>query len=72
MPVVLVLNMDANLEHDILPGGTVTRIIRFCNQNLVDWFSKWQACVQAKTLGSKFVTARCSFNTIAEMLSTLR
>ena len=57
-PVTLVSYVDANLYHDMLTGRSVTGILHFCNQTLVDWYSKFQACVQTATFGSEFVAAR--------------
>jgi hypothetical protein len=57
-PVVLVSYVDANLQHDMLTGRSVTGVLHFCNQTLVDWCSKRQACVQTATFGSEFVAAR--------------
>ena len=56
--VTLVSYVDANLYHDILTGRSATGILHFCNQTLVDWYSKRQACVQTATFGSEFVAAR--------------
>jgi hypothetical protein len=44
-PVVLVSYVDANLQHDMLIGQSVTGGLHFCNQTLDDWYSKRQACV---------------------------
>lgn len=71
-PVVSVTYVDANLYHDLLTGRSVTGILHFCNQTLVDWFSKRQACVQTATFGSEFVAARIAVDQIIDLRNTLR
>lgn len=64
--------VDANLYHDIVTGRSVTGILHFCNQTLIEWFSKRQACVQTATFGSEFVAARIAVDQIVDMRNTLR
>jgi hypothetical protein len=71
-PVTLVTYVDANLYHDILTGRSVTGILHFCNQTLIDWYSKRQACVQTATFGSEFVAARIAVDQIIDLRNTLR
>ena len=71
-PVISVTYVDANLYHDLLTGRSVTGILHFCNQTLVDWFSKRQACVQTATFGSEFVAARIAVDQIIDLRNTLR
>jgi hypothetical protein len=71
-PVVTVTYVDANLYHDIITGRSVTGILHFCNQTLVEWFSKRQACVQTATFGSEFVAARIAVDQIVDLRDTLR
>ena len=71
-PVVTVTYVDANLYHDIVTGRSVTGILHFCNQTLIEWFSKRQACVQTATFGSEFVAARIAVDQIMDMRNTLR
>jgi hypothetical protein len=70
-PVVLLSNVDANLYHNMLIGCSVTGTLHFCNQTLVDWFSKWQAFVQTARFGSKFVAFQISADQIVDLRSTL-
>ena len=70
--VTLVSYVDANLYHDMLTGRSVTGILHFCNQTLVDWYSKRQACVQTATFGSEFVAARIAVDQIIDLRTTLR
>jgi hypothetical protein len=44
--------VDDNLYHDFIAGHLVTGILHFCNQTLIELFSKRQACVQTATFGS--------------------
>jgi hypothetical protein len=71
-PVITVTYVDANLYHDMLTGRSVTGILHFCNQTLVDWYSKRQACVQTATFGSEFVAARIAVDQIVDLRNTLR
>jgi hypothetical protein len=71
-PVVLVSYVDANLQHDMLTGRSVTGVLHFCNQTLVDWYSKRQACGQTATFGSEFVAARIAVDQIVDLRCTLR
>jgi Reverse transcriptase (RNA-dependent DNA polymerase) len=71
-PVVTLTYVDANLYHDIVTGRSVTGILHFCNQTLIEWFSKRQACVQTATFGSEFVAARIAVDQIVDMRNTLR
>jgi Reverse transcriptase (RNA-dependent DNA polymerase) len=71
-PVVSVTYADANLYHDMLTGRSVTGILHFCNQTLVDGFSKPQACVQTARFGSEFVAARIAEDQIVDLRSILR
>jgi hypothetical protein len=70
--VTTVTYTDANLYHDMLTGRSVTGILHFCNQTLVDWYSKRQATVETATFGSEFTAARISVDQIIDMRTTLR
>jgi hypothetical protein len=48
---------NANLYHDMVTGRSVTAIIHFLNQTLMDWYSKKQATVETATFGSEFIAA---------------
>jgi hypothetical protein len=71
-PVVTVTYVDANLYHNIITGRSVTGILHFCNQTLIEWFSKRQACVQTAMFGSECVAARIAVDQIVDMRNTLR
>jgi hypothetical protein len=63
---------DANLYHDMVTGRSVTAILHFLNQTLMDWYSKRQATVETATFGSEFVAARTTIDQIVDLRMTLR
>jgi hypothetical protein len=71
-PVTTVTYKDANLYHDMVTGRSVTGILHFCNQTLVDWYSKRQSTVESATFGSEFTAARIAVDQIMDMRMTLR
>ena len=71
-PVTTVTYKDANLYHDMITGRSVTGILHFCNQTLVDWYSKRQATVESATFGSEFTAARIAVDQIIDLRMTLR
>jgi hypothetical protein len=71
-PVVTVTYKDANLYHDMVTGRSVTGILHFCNQALIDWYSKRQSTVESATFGSEFTAARIAVDQILDMRMTLR
>jgi hypothetical protein len=71
-PVTTVTYKDANLYHDMVTGRSVTGILHFCNQTLVDWYSKRQSTVESATFGSEFTTARIAVDQITDMHMTLQ
>ena len=68
-PVVLVSYMDANVQHDMLTGRSVTGVLNFYAQNLDDWLSKRQACVHTVTFGSDIVAARIEVDQIVDLIA---
>jgi hypothetical protein len=62
---------DANLYHDMLTGRSVTTILHFLNQTLMDWYSKKQATVKTATFGSEFIAARTTIDQIVDLRTTL-
>jgi hypothetical protein len=63
---------DANLYHDMVTGRSITAILHFLNQTLMDWYSKKQATVEtASTFGSEFIAARTTINQIVDLRMTL-
>jgi hypothetical protein len=47
--VTTITYTDANLNHDLLTGRSVTGILHLCNQTLVDWYRKRQAMLETTT-----------------------
>ena len=64
--------VDANLYHDMITGRSVTGILHFANQTLLDWFTKKQATVETATYGSEFVAARTCVEQIVDLRLMLR
>ena len=71
-PVVTTHYVDANLYHDILTGRSVTGIMNFVNQTIIDWYSKKQPTVETSTYGSEFVAARTCVEQIIDLRNLLR
>jgi hypothetical protein len=58
---------NANLYHDIVTGSSITAILHFLNQTLMDWYSKKQATVETATFGSEFIAARTTIDQIVDL-----
>jgi hypothetical protein len=58
---------DVNLYHNMVTGRSVTAILHFLNQTLMDWYSKKQATVETATFGSEFIAARTIINQIVDL-----
>ncbi len=71
-PVVMTTCVDANLMHDLISGRSVTGIIHFFNNTVVDWFSKLQSTVETATFGSEFVATRTAVDQICAARLALR
>ena len=56
--VVITTTMDANLNHCLATGKSLTGCLHFVNKTPVDWYSKKQVTVETATYGSEFVTAK--------------
>ena len=50
--------MDANLNHCLATGKSLTGCHHFVNETPVDWYSKKQATVETATYGSEIVAAK--------------
>jgi hypothetical protein len=70
--VVLTTYVDANLNHDLVTGRSVTGVLHFMNQTPVHWFSKKQPTVETATYGLEFITAKLAVEQIMAMRLTLR
>jgi hypothetical protein len=62
---------DMNLYHDMVTGRSITAILHFLNQTLMDWYSKKQATVETATFGSEFIAARTTIDQIIDLQMTL-
>jgi hypothetical protein len=62
---------DANLYHDMVTGRSVTAILHFLNQTLMDWYLKKQATVKTDTFCSEFITVRTTIDQIIDLRMTL-
>ena len=56
--VVTTTTMDANLNHCLATGKSLTGCLHFVNKTPVDWYSKKQATIETATYGSEFVAAK--------------
>ncbi len=63
--------IDANFYHNMVTGRSVTAILQFLNQTLMDWYSKKQATVETATFGSEFIAARTTLDQIVDLRMTL-
>jgi hypothetical protein len=70
--VVSTSYVDANLNHDLLTGRSVTGVLHFVNQTPVHWFTKKQPTVETATYGSEFIAAKLAVEQIMAMRLTLR
>ena len=64
--------MDANLNHCLPTGKSLTACLHFVNKTPVDWYSKKQATVETATYGSEFVAAKTATEQIMDIRQTLR
>ena len=70
--VITTTTMDANLNHCLATGKSLTGCLHFVNNTLVDWYSKKQATVETATYGSEFVAAKTATEQIMDIRQTLR
>ena len=54
--------MDANLNHCLAIGKSLTGCLHFVNKTPVDWYSKKQATVETATYGSEFVAVKTAYH----------
>ena len=64
--------LDANLNHCLATGKSLTGCLHFVNKTHVDWYSKKQATVETATYSSEFVAAKTATEQIIEIRQTLR
>ena len=70
--VTTTTTMDANLNHYLPTGKSLTGCLHFVNKTPVDWYSKKQATVETATYGSEFVAAKTATEQIMDIRQTLR
>ena len=70
--VTTTTTMDANLNHCLATGNSLTGCLHFVNKTPVDWYSKKQATVETATYGSEFVAAKTTTEQIMDIRQTLR
>ena len=64
--------MDANLNHCLAIGKSLTGCLHFVNKTPIDWHSKKQATVETSTYGSEFVAAKTATEQFMVIKQTLR
>ena len=70
--VTTTTTMDANLNHCLATGKSLTGCLHFVNKTPVDWYSKKQATVETATYGSEFVASKTTTEQIMDIRQTLR
>ena len=70
--VTITTIMDANLNHCLATGKSLTGCLHFVNKTSVDWYSKKQATVERASYGSEFVGAITATEHIMDNRQTLR
>ena len=70
--VTTTTTMDANLNHSLATGKSLTGCLHFVNKTPVDWYSKKQATAQTARYGSEFVAAKTATEQIMDIRKTLR
>ena len=70
--VVTTTTMDANLNHCLATGKSLTGCLHFVNKTPADWYSKKQTTVETATYRSEFVAAKTATEQIKDIRQTLR
>ena len=70
--VTTTTTMDANLNHCLATGKSLTGCLHFVNKTPVDWYSEKQATVKTASYGSEFVAAKTATEQIMDIRQTLR
>ena len=70
--VITTTTMDANSNHCLATGKSLTGCLHFVNKRPVDWYSKRQATVEPATYRSEFVAAKTATEQIMDIRQTLR
>ena len=64
--------MNANLNHCLAIGRSVTGCLHFVNHTPIDSYSKIQATVGTATYGSEFVASKTATEQVIDLRHTLR
>ena len=70
--VTTTTTVDANLNHCLATGRSVTGCLHFVNHTPIDSYSKRQAAVETATYGSEFVASKTATEQIIDLRHTLR
>ena len=70
--VTTTTTVDANLNHCLATGRSVTGCLHFVNHTPIDSYSKRQATVETATYGSEFVAPKTATEQIIDLRHTLR
>ena len=70
--VATTTTMDANLNHCLVTGTSLTGCLHLVNKTPVDWCSKKQVTVETATYSSEFVAAKTATEQIMDIRQTLR
>ena len=71
-PVTTTTTVDANLNHCLATGRSVTGCLHFVNHTPIDSYSKRQATVETAPYGSEFVASKTATEQIIDLRHTLR
>ena len=70
--VTTTTKVDANLNHCLATGRSVTGCLHFVNHTPIDSYSKREATVETATYGSEFVASKTATEQIIDLRHTLR
>ena len=70
--VITTATFDANLNHCLATGKSLTGCLHFVNKSPVDWYYKRQSTVETATYGSEFVASKTATEQIFDIRQTLR
>ena len=70
--VTTTTTVDANLNHCLATGRSLTGCLHFMNHSPIDSYSKRQATVETATYGSEFVASKTATEHIIDLRHTLR
>ena len=70
--MVTVSYRDANPHHNVVMERSVTRVLDFLNDTIVEWHRKKQYAVETATCGSEYSFTRAYVDKILDLRITLR